>query len=86
MGPPAFRSHRADRGRHPLPGSTNGSWPGQTVRGAGEPQTVSRGALPDTVTCGSGYIEVLAFVEGGIVINEVRTQATRHRHPQFRAG
>ena len=49
-------------------------WPGQTVRDVGVPQTVSRGALPDTVTCGSGYIEVLAFVEGGMVINEVRTQ------------
>jgi hypothetical protein len=33
--------------------------------------------LPDTVTCGNGYIEVLAFVEGGIVVNEVRTHGDR---------
>jgi hypothetical protein len=52
-------------------------WPGQAARYTPAPQVVSRGALPDTVTCGSGYIEVLAFVEGGIVINEVRTQGDR---------
>jgi hypothetical protein len=46
-------------------------WPGQ--RHDPMPQLVTRAALPDTVTCGSGYIEVLAFVEGGIVVNEVRT-------------
>ena len=34
---------------------------------------VTPGTLPDTVTCGGGYIEVLAFVDGGIVVNEVRT-------------
>jgi uncharacterized protein YerC len=34
---------------------------------------VTRGALPDTVTCGRGYIEVLAFVDDGILVNEVRT-------------
>jgi len=36
-------------------------------------QLVARGALPGSVTCGRGYIEVVAFVDGGIVVNEVRT-------------
>jgi hypothetical protein len=48
------------------------AWPGQDRRDA-TPQLVTRTALPDTVTCGGGYIEVLAFVDGGIVVNEVRT-------------
>ena len=48
------------------------NWPGQDGRFSA-PQLVTRGALPDTVTCGGGYIEVLAFVDGGIVVNEVRT-------------
>jgi hypothetical protein len=36
-------------------------------------QIVTRGALPDTVSCGRGYLEVLAFLHDGIVVNEVRT-------------
>jgi hypothetical protein len=46
-------------------------WPGQSDYLL--EQFVTRGALPDTVTCGKGYIEVLAFVDNGIVVNEVRT-------------
>ena len=46
-------------------------WPGQSGHTA--EQLVTRGTLPDTVTCGKGYIEVLAFVDNGIVVNEVRT-------------
>lgn len=49
-------------------------WPGQDDRTGAAPTLVTRGALPDTVTCGGGYIEVLAFVDSGIVVNEVRTQ------------
>jgi len=48
-------------------------WPGQTGRTPETPQMVTRNTLPDTVTCGSGYIEVLAFMDGGILVNEVRT-------------
>jgi hypothetical protein len=48
-------------------------WPGQPGLEATMPQVISRGALPDTVTCGGGYIEVLAFLDSGIVVNEVRT-------------
>ncbi len=51
--------------------------PGSRVRpsssGHTGEQLVTRGALPDSVTCGRGYIEVVAFVDGGIVVNEVRT-------------
>ena len=46
-------------------------WPGQHDNFA--EQLVTRTTLPDTVTCGKGYIEVLAFVDNGIVVNEVRT-------------
>ena len=46
-------------------------WPGQS--GYAAEQLVTRSTLPDTVTCGKGYIEVLAFVDNGIVVNEVRT-------------
>ena len=35
---------------------------------------MTRSRLPDTITCGQGYIEVLAFADNGIVVNEVRTQ------------
>ncbi len=52
-------------------------WPGQAGPDAAMTQSVTRSVLPDTVTCGSGYIEVLAFVEGGIVVNEVRTHGDR---------
>jgi hypothetical protein len=38
-----------------------------------ERQVVSRGALPDTVTCGRGYIEVLSIEDDGILVNEIRT-------------
>jgi hypothetical protein len=48
-------------------------WPGQDEWRDIAPTEVTRGALPDTVTCGGGYIEVLAFVDSGIVVNEVRT-------------
>jgi hypothetical protein len=51
----------------------NRYWPGQTGPDVATPQVVTRGTLPDTVTCGGGYIEVLAFTERGIVVNEVRT-------------
>jgi hypothetical protein len=34
---------------------------------------VSAHAVPDTVSCGHGYLEVLGFVDGGVVLNEVRT-------------
>jgi hypothetical protein len=47
-------------------------WPGQDP-GVFERQVVSRGALPDTVTCGRGYIEVLSIEDDGILVNEVRT-------------
>ena len=47
-------------------------WPGQDP-GVFERQVVSRGALPDTVTCGRGYIEVLSIEEDGILVNEIRT-------------
>ena len=50
------------------------SWPGHDPLATVTPQAVTRRGLPDTVTCGQGYIEVLAFVDGGIVVNEVRTQ------------
>ena len=46
-------------------------WPGQSDNFS--EQLVTRTTLPDTVTCGKGYIEVLAFVDNGIVVNEVRT-------------
>jgi hypothetical protein len=49
-------------------------WPGQDEQARSTPTPVTRGSLPDTVTCGGGYIEVLAFVDSGIVVNEVRTQ------------
>jgi hypothetical protein len=49
-------------------------WPGQDESIAAMPQLVTRGTLPDTITCGMGYIEVLAFADNGIVVNEVRTQ------------
>ena len=49
-------------------------WPGQDERERAAQTPVTRSALPDTVTCGRGYIEVLAFVDSGIVVNEVRTQ------------
>ena len=52
-----------------LPGPD--SWPGQSDNFS--EQLVTRTTLPDTVTCGKGYIEVLAFVDNGIVVNEVRT-------------
>ncbi len=49
-------------------------WPGQDPQITNPaPQLVTRSVLPDTVTCGSGYIEVLAFEHNGIVVNEVRT-------------
>ncbi len=48
-------------------------WPGQTGLMAAFPQLVTRSTLPDTVTCGGGYIEVLSFADNGIVVNEVRT-------------
>jgi hypothetical protein len=47
-------------------------WPGQDP-GVFERQVVSRATLPDTVTCGRGYIEVLSIEEDGILVNEVRT-------------
>jgi hypothetical protein len=47
-------------------------WPGQDP-GVFERQVVSRSTLPDTVTCGRGYIEVLSIEEDGILVNEVRT-------------
>lgn len=47
-------------------------WPGQDP-GVFERQVVSRGALPDTVTCGRGYIEVLSIEDDGILVNEIRT-------------
>ena len=47
-------------------------WPGQDP-GVFERQVVSRSALPDTVTCGRGYIEVLSIEDDGILVNEVRT-------------
>jgi len=47
-------------------------WPGQGPEFM-ERQLVSRTALPDTVTCGRGYIEVLSIEEDGILVNEVRT-------------
>ena len=49
-------------------------WPGQDDEVGAVLTPVTRGSLPDTVTCGGGYIEVLAFVDSGIVVNEVRTQ------------
>jgi hypothetical protein len=51
----------------------NRGWPGQAEHDAFLPQVVSRDTLPDTVTCGGGYIEVLTFLDSGIVVNEVRT-------------
>jgi hypothetical protein len=47
-------------------------WPGQDPE-VFERQLVSRTALPDTVTCGRGYIEVLSIEDDGILVNEVRT-------------
>ena len=47
-------------------------WPGQDP-GVFERQVVSRSTLPDTVTCGRGYIEVLSIEDDGILVNEVRT-------------
>ncbi|MFN8518360.1 MAG: hypothetical protein U0667_02985 [Chloroflexota bacterium] len=47
-------------------------WPGQD-HGVLERQVVSRATLPDTVTCGRGYIEVLSIEADGILVNEVRT-------------
>jgi hypothetical protein len=47
-------------------------WPGQDAS-VFERHVVSRGALPDTVTCGRGYIEVLSIEEDGILVNEIRT-------------
>lgn len=47
-------------------------WPGQDP-GVFERQVVSRAALPDTVTCGRGYIEVLSIEDDGILVNEIRT-------------
>jgi hypothetical protein len=47
-------------------------WPGQDP-GVFERQVVTRATLPDTVTCGRGYIEVLSIEEDGILVNEVRT-------------
>jgi hypothetical protein len=47
-------------------------WPGQDP-GVFERQVVSRTSLPDTVTCGRGYIEVLSIEDDGILVNEVRT-------------
>ena len=47
-------------------------WPGQDS-GVFERQVVSRGALPDTVTCGRGYIEVLSIEEDGILSTRIRT-------------
>jgi hypothetical protein len=47
-------------------------WPGQDP-GVFERQVVSRATLPDTVTCGRGYIEVLSIEDDGILVNEVRT-------------
>jgi hypothetical protein len=52
-------------------------WPGQHEMDVSATQSVSRSVLPDTVSCGNGYIEVLAFVENGIVVNEVRTHGDR---------
>ena len=49
-------------------------WPGQDDEVGAVLTAVTPGTLPDTVTCGGGYIEVLAFVDRGIVVNEVRTQ------------
>lgn len=48
-------------------------WPGRPDPETLEPQVVSRQTLPDTVTCGAGYIEVLAFTNSGVVVTEVRT-------------
>jgi len=47
-------------------------WPGQDPD-VFERRVVSRAALPDTVTCGRGYIEVLSIEDDGILVNEVRT-------------
>lgn len=47
-------------------------WPGQGP-GVYERHVVSRSTLPDTVTCGRGYIEVLSIEDDGILFNEVRT-------------
>lgn len=47
-------------------------WPGQGPE-IMERRLVSRTALPDTVTCGRGYIEVLSIEDDGILVNEVRT-------------
>jgi hypothetical protein len=47
-------------------------WPGQGDDVLWR-QVVNRRSLPDTVTCGRGYIEVLAFSDEGILVNEVRT-------------
>jgi hypothetical protein len=52
-------------------------WPGQDERLTAMPQFVTRDTLPDTITCGMGYIEVLAFADNGIVVNEVRTQGDK---------
>jgi hypothetical protein len=51
----------------------NRYWPGQSSLDLAPTQVVTRSTLPDTVTCGGGYIEVLAFTDRGIVVNEVRT-------------
>ncbi len=47
-------------------------WPGQDPE-VFERHVVSRTTLPDTVTCGRGYIEVLSIEDDGIFVNEVRT-------------
>ncbi len=48
------------------------AWPGQSDDILTR-HVVTRASLPDTVSCGRGYIEVLAFGDDGIVVNEVRT-------------
>jgi hypothetical protein len=35
--------------------------------------TLSATTLPDTVSCGAGYLEVLYVTDDGMVVNEVRT-------------
>jgi hypothetical protein len=47
-------------------------WRGQDP-GVFAHQVVNRATLPDTVTCGRGYIEVLEIADDGILVNEVRT-------------
>ena len=50
-------------------------WPGQPERTS--EQLVTRGGLPDTVTCGRGYIEVVAFVDDGSWSTRCGPTATR---------